>query len=191
MTMAKPLYIIRNDHGTGGFLAPPGHPSHFYSVEGYYGGRIKPVSGPDLIAGLDYLLANEYGDVPADVKAQAQRIMDAAVLTCSEMWVRSVYGHFRNSYSPDGTDRNVSDAVRSGPADHHLGYLMVRSYFPDHSPRTDLITDPGKGYGSYPCVKCGTRVQYEARYDAFCEVRTSPWRWIPECPSGGSHEIEG
>lgn len=236
--MSKPLYIIKRDgHGSGGFLCPPGHPNHFYTVEGYYGGKVKPVSGPDSIGALDSLIADEYGDVPAHVKADAQRIMDSAQLTCSEAWVRSVYGYFRNSYSPDGTDRNVSHAISTGklrcqcgadfwnrrgldshlaghqagvtafgvtavitpghgeaaplrlPADHHLGYLCVREYFPDHQPRTDLIADPGRGYGSYPCDKCGTRVQYEARYDAWCVVQTMPWKWTPDCPEGGHHQV--
>lgn len=225
--MTKPLYILKNDgQGSGGFLAPPGHPSHFYSVEGYWGGRIKPVNGPDLIAGIGFLIKNEYGDVPAELKARAQQIMDSAVLVYSEKWIRNVYGYFRNSYSSDGTDRNVSHAISSGklhchcgqefwnrkgldyhldksgigqsdhyevavplpPAEHHLGYLMVREYFPEHTPRLDLIKDPGSDYGSHKCPKCGKNVQYEARKDAFCEVFTSPWRWIPDCPSGGQHE---
>jgi len=236
--MAKPLYVIKRDgQGSGGFLCPPGHPNHFYAVEGYWGGRVKPVTGPDLIAGLDYLITNEDSDVPADVQARAQRIMDSAELTCSEAWVRNVYGYFRNSYSPDGEDRNVSHAVSTGklhcrcgeefwngkglaahlsrhqtaftafgvsvpvapghgqvypplpPAEHHLGYLCVREYFPEHTPRLDLIADPGQGYGSYPCLKCGKRVQYEARVDGFAEVIPGArWRYVIECPAGGQHE---
>lgn len=235
--MSKPLYVIRRDgHGSGGFLCPPGHPAHFYCVEGYWGGRRKP-SGPDLMAGLDYLIRDEYGDIPDSVKARAQKIMDSAKLTCSEAYVRNVYGYFRNSYSPDGTDKNVSHAISAGkircacgqeswrraglaahlekhasaftafgvavrstpghgelpplqlPATHHLGYLCVQEYFPDHEPRLDLIADPGNGYGAHDCAKCGTRVQYEARHDAWCEVKTSPWRWLPDCPAGGKHEV--
>jgi len=111
----KPLYIIKYDnHGSGGFLCPPGHPAHAYSVEGYWGGVVKPVSGPDLIAGLDYLLSSEDRDVPAHLKARARQIMDSAVLVPSEAWIQNVYGYFKNSYSPDGADRNVSHAIMTG-----------------------------------------------------------------------------
>jgi len=243
--MAKPLYIIKHDgQGSGGFLAPPGHPFHEYTVVGYWGGRVKPVNGPDLIASLDYLIEDEDRDVPAGIKAQAKRIMDSAELACSEAWVRSVYGYFRHSYSPDGKDRNVSHALtvsgytcacgarewsrgvfqlhlnralkamlrlRAGygryrklpeaapgphyrvkpayPPERHLGYLMVKSYFPEHEPRLDLIADPGRT-GSWPCDKCGQRVQYEARKDTWCVV-TSGMRWTydPDCPEGGHHEV--
>jgi hypothetical protein len=198
----------------------------------------------DGCSSLSGVLEDERGEYPASVKRQAQRIMDGAELTCSEAWVRSVYGYFRNSYSPDGADRNVSNAVSASgyrcacgehsynrrilqlhfnqvikarlrlrkrwtravetvepgphrlvtlqlPPEHHLGYLCVRSYFPDHQPRTDLIADPGTGYGSHPCVKCGRAVQYEARQDAFAEVLTSGGLWTgvsTDCPEGGKHE---
>lgn len=113
----------------------------------------------------------------------------------TEEWLRSIYGYFRNSYSPDGIDRNVSHSITTWPFNcscgewfrtpaglaahlndytvpvvafgvlvrttpghgeitlpvpppaHHLGYLMVRSYFPDHTPRLDLIADPGEWQG--------------------------------------------
>jgi hypothetical protein len=76
------------------------------------------------------------------------------------------------------------------PAEHHLGYLCVREYFPDHRPRVDLIDNPGRGYGQYPCDKCGQPVQYEARKDAWCVVTISPWRYNESCPSGGKHEVQ-
>jgi hypothetical protein len=223
--MAQTLYKIVNDgQGSGGFLCPPGHPNHLYTVEGYYGGRVKPVNGPDLIAGLGYLIADEYHDVPPELRARARKIMRDAELTCSEAWVRYVYGYFRNSYSPDGVNRNVSDAISSSrlhcacgrefwreaelerhldgtgpshykvtvplpPAGHHLGYLCVREYFPEHEPRLDLIADPGDGYGAHPCAKCGQLVQYEARKDALCVVTSgSRWTYNADCPEGGNHE---
>jgi hypothetical protein len=215
------IALIKSDSGSGGFLCPPGHPAHEYAVKGW-GSKASATRGnsPSLIAGIDYLFQNEYGDVSPELQAQARKIMDEAELACSESWVRSVYGYFRGSYSPDGTDRNVSNAVHPAtacecgyqrwsakaleihlsesyghramelpPADHHLGYLTVRKYFPGHQPRTDLIEDPGKGYGSYPCSKCGQQVQYEARKDAWCVVKVTPWSWNPDCPEGGQHEV--
>lgn len=77
----------------------------------------------------------------------------------------------------------------------HLAVLCIREYFPDHEPRLDLIDDPGDGYGASPCVKCGDRVQYEARLDKLCKVTTrmvgmmTHWTRDPECPKGGDHEV--
>lgn len=224
--MAAPLYeIINNGQGAGGLMCPPGHPNHSYVVYGYWGGRVKPVNGPDMVSNIGYLIKDENNDVPAGVKAQAQKIMADAKLVCSEAWVRHVYSYFRNSYSPDGVNRNVSASISANkcvcrcgdeflgerslsrhlethnrshypvttplpPATHHLGYLCVREYFPDHEPREDLIADPGNGYGNHPCAKCGLHVQYESRKDALCVVISGPSRWTynAECPEGGNHE---
>jgi hypothetical protein len=234
ITTPAPVFrIVRTGKGMGGFLAPPGHPDHFYEMREYYprGNRTVNIGNrreADGYSSLSGVLEDERGEYPASIKRQAQRIMDDAELICSEAWVRSVYGYFRDSYSPDGTDRNVSNAISTSklhcqcgadfynrrgldhhladketgfrfshyeipkpllPAERHLGYLCVRSYFPDHQPRTDLIADPGTGYGSYPCVKCGKRVQYEARQDAFAEVLAGlEWRVSTDCPGGGKHE---
>ena len=233
ITPPAPVFrIVRTGQGMGGFMAPPGHPDHFYEVRGYWprGDRAVNVARrreADSYGSLSGVLENDRNEYPASVQDQAQRIMDRAELVCSEAWVQQVYGYFRDSYSPDGIDRNVSNAISSGklhcncgedfynrrgldyhlehgpvtggphfeiakphpPAEHHLGYLCVRSYFPDHTPRTDLITDPGKGYGSYPCDKCGKRVQYEARQDALAEVLPGGrWSVSTECPAGGKHE---
>jgi len=242
--------IVRTRQGMGGFLAPPGHPDHVYEVRGYWprGDRAVNIARrreADSYGSLSGAVENDRDMYPDSVVRQAQAIMDRAELACSEAWVRSVYGYFRNSYSPDGVDRNVSNMISAseyhcacgehsysrgvlqlhlnraikamlglrnrwtrkpekfpaGPhylvtpdtlellPERHLGYLCVQSYFPDHRPRTDLIADPGQGYGSWPCVKCGTRVQYEAREDAYAEVLPGArWRISIDCPAGGKHE---
>jgi len=250
VTGPQPVFrIVRTGQGMGGFLCPPGHPNHVYEVRGYWprNGRAVNVgtrnrgNGADSYGSLDSVLGSERGMYPDAVVAQAQRIMDRAELTCSEDWVRSVYGYFRNSYSPDGVNRNVSDAVSTSgytcacgehsysrgvlqlhinqvlkamlrlrkrwtraletapagphhlvtltpPPEHHLGYLLVREYFPDHKPRLDLIAGTGSGYGSRECAKCGKQVQYEAREDAWCEVLPGArWRVSADCPEGGRH----
>jgi hypothetical protein len=113
---------------------------------------------------------------------------------CSEMYARSVYAYFRNSYSPDGAARDCMKAVRTGPPAYHMGYLCIKSYFPEHQPRTDLIENcPAKSYGGHPCVHCGQTVQYEAKRDALCVVKSQPvWSWNPLCASNqnGPHEFE-
>jgi hypothetical protein len=188
--MTQPLYAISHDrHGSGGFLCPPGHWNHEYTLNGYYSGRRK--ANPDSISGIEYALEDESG-ASESVKDRVRRIMDAATLTDSDMWERSVYGYFRSSYAPEDMDRNVSrsitDVSHSIAPERHLAVLCIREYFPDHEPRLDLIADPGKGYGSYPCAKCGEQVQYEARFDALAFVK--PYGgYGTTCPRGGKHEL--
>jgi len=149
---------------------------------------------------IDYALTDE-ADASEEVKAQVRAILASAETTPSEAWVRNVYGYFRSMYAPESGSRNVSEAVSDRdntlPPERHLGYLTVKEYFPTHEPRTDLIADPGKGYGAYPCVKCGQTVQYEARYDAHVTVSTrvaagcgTVWEYGKDCPQGGAHSVE-
>lgn len=223
--------IRRDGQGSGGFLCPPGHPNHEHVLEGFWSRDGKAVNvgarrrgnGPDYIGSIDGALGDEAerNGVPQHVRDQAARIMAAAQMTCSELWVRSVYGYFRGCYAPESGSRSVSHAIIAEgtcqcgeycvtaaglekhlsehgtyghgaldlPASRHLAYLAVREYFPDHEPRLDLIADPGSGYGSHECVKCGQRVQYEARKDALCVVASgSRCTYNPDCPEGGAHE---
>src|SRR6266567_5292873 len=177
--MNMDVYRIRRDgQGMGGFLCPPGHPNLEYVLEGFYGRsqESKPSiaarmrgCGPDLIGSIESALDDKY--IPSGIRDQARRIIDGAKTTCSPDWVAMVYGYFRNSYSPDGTEQNVSVAIHPGaaetvpPATHHLGYLTVRSHFPDHEPDLDLIAGKGTLYGTKACVYCDSPVQYEARWD--------------------------
>jgi hypothetical protein len=169
------------DGGSGSFLCPPGHPNHDYSVYVYYARTPGDTVNVSLrsIQSVDGTATDEHA--PADVRAQAQGMLDRAQLKCSEAWLRNVYGYFRNSYSPDDGNR---------APEHHLGYLHVREYFPDHRPRLDLIQNPAKGYGAWPCIKCGERVQYKARKDAWCKVTSgAKWTYDDRCPKGGLHDI--
>jgi hypothetical protein len=91
------------------------------------------------------------------------------------------------------TADNPVPVERIDPA-RHLAVMCIRKYFPDHTPRLELIENPGKGYGSYPCVKCGERVQYEAKFDKLTVVSThmdgrgmTRWTYVTECPKGGDH----
>jgi hypothetical protein len=168
---------------SGSFLTPPGHPMHFHHVED------GPAKNPNLIAGLDYALGDPYGDVPVDLQARVRALYDATTLVDSELWQRMVYGYFRNCYSPDGTNRDVGDAIidptRSLPPERHLAFLAVKTYFPDAEPRLDLIASGGD-YGTKKCTKCGATLQYEAKVDAFAEAITA----ATACPSGGAHEVK-
>lgn len=79
----------------------------------------------------------------------------------------------------------------------HLAVLCIREYFSDHEPRLELIANPGNGYGSRACTKCGEKVQYEAKLDAYAVVSTrvsgsgmTQWSYGTECAEGGAHTIE-
>lgn len=180
---------------SGSFLCPPGHPMLSHGIED------GPWDNPSLIAGLDYALKNEYGDVPERIRAQVQKLYDEATWVESELWLENVYGYFRNCYAPENGDRNVSNCIvwrepkpaKEGeapeivpakpPAERSLAFLHIRQYFPDHRVRPDLL-DRKDLYGTKPCEKCGGRLQYEASVDAFAEAITAR----RECPEGGLHE---
>lgn len=189
------IYKIVKGDGAGGLLNPPGDPSHTYSIESYSSSRKNAsMTGSYSIDSTD-----EW--IPEDVREQARQILDKVDRAASELWIRNVYGYFRNMWTTDGKPwTNVRDLAsgrpEGAPDEWHAAAVYVRKWFPDHEPRTDLIDNPGKGYGSYPCVKCGQRVQYEARFDALAIVSTSmrpgggtDWSYVTDCPEGGAHEV--
>lgn len=183
-------WIINNDgQGAGGFLCPPGHPAHRYAVISKTSNRWN--ARETGFYALETAATEDY--VPESIRRRCRAILDGATLVCSEAWVRMVYAYFRNCYSPDGIDRDCSHTVKSGPPERHLAVLMVRRYFPNHEVRLDLIADPGRGYGCYPCRHCGARVQYEARCDSLAIVTPGErrWRYVPGCEASptGQHEI--
>ncbi|WP_189112229.1 hypothetical protein [Pilimelia terevasa] len=181
----------------GGFLSPPGDPAHTYRVVTYAGPRSNKAIG---LAGLSYAADAANSWIPEHVRRHAQQLIRDADRTPSELWVRHVYGYFRNMWTHDGRPWQSVSSLISGrpvdaPEDHHAACVFVRQFFPDHQPRTDLIADPGKGYGSCPCTKCGQRVQYEARHDVLCVVTTrltgsgiTIWSYSSVCGAGGKHE---
>lgn len=185
----KPIAVFKSgkDGGSGSFLCPPGHPNHTYSVYTWRDEWHKDHkrNDPDGIGSVDWAAKDE--QLSEATRQRAQELLDNAELKCSEAWLRQVYGYFRNMYLPESGSRNVGELIndKTGglPAERHAAVAMIREYFPDHAPRLDLIADPGAGYGSHKCAKCGQHVQYEAKWDAFATFGHGP-----ECPSGGQHE---
>ncbi|MFD6934688.1 hypothetical protein ACFWAP_00835 [Streptomyces goshikiensis] len=91
---------------------------------------------------------------------------------------------------------DVRDVPLVMAPERHAAVACIREYFPEHEPRLDLIADPSKGYGSWPCSKCGERVQYEAKFDAYAVVTTrlsgsgiTQWFYGRECTDGGAHTV--
>lgn len=180
MGRVKTWHISDNGQGSGGFLCPPGHWNHRYTL--WHGWSYEHA---DFIGGIDY----RDEKLPGVIAAKIAKIKSDAVLVCSEAWLRHTYGYFRRSYAPESGSRRVSDAIFDAtymsPAERHLGYLTVKEFFPDHEPRVDLIVGMFLGYGSWPCVHCGKRVQYEARIDGF-----EPFQGDKACVADRVHSWE-
>jgi hypothetical protein len=189
MSEFRAYRINRDGWGMGGFLCPPGHWNHFYVLEEYTSPRGRKVIGSFQ---LEYVF-DVAAHADSGIKTQALRIMTDAPLADSDLWERYVYGYYRNMYLPEDGSLRADDLIRDSehslPAERHAAVASIRQYFPGHQPRLDLITDPGTGYGSWPCSKCGLRVQYEAREDALCVVRNTGPGWVrdPVCDHGGPH----
>lgn len=192
------FYRIIRDKGVGGFMEPPGSYAHRYSVHEYTGPRRRTVIG---VFGLDYL-DDPAADASEEIREQARTIREQARITPSELWIRSVYGYFRNMYVPESGSTSAQDLIRDPrnrlPASRHAAAAFIRRRVPGHEPRTDLISDPGRGYGSYPCDRCGARVQYEAKFDALTVVTVTlipdegnRWSYQTRCPDSpdGKHHV--
>lgn len=186
---------IKDTSGSAGFLCPPGHYNHTHSAWEYSGPR---GTREQSITSIDYLLTDE-ADASEDIKRRVREIIDRSELKESELWIRHVYAYFKSMYLPESGSRNAADLVQDpsrGP-ENHAAVSMIRQYFPDHQPRLDLIQKPGRGYGNYPCDKCGERVQYEAKLDAWAIVTTrmdgsgmTHWSYNTVCSKDeGAHEV--
>lgn len=190
-------FIKSRGNGSGGFLNPPGHPTHTWRVEEYTSAR-KNAKCTGVYS-LEGVVSSEW--IPAPVRERAAKLLAETAVLESPLWVRQVYGYFRNMWTPDGTPwDNVSNLISGrpdgAPDDWHAAVVFVRKFFPAHEVRTDLIENPGKGYGSHPCEKCGQRVQYEEHLNALAVVTTSisgsgitQWKYDEVCPKGGPHVV--
>ena len=183
--MAEVYKIVKGD-GAGGFMNPPGDPAHTYRIESYSSSRSNA-----RVAGI-YSIDSAQEWMPQHIRKTAAEMVANATRTPSELWVRSVYGYFRNMWTVDGqpwanVNQLVSGRPKGAPIEYSAAVVHVRRWFPDHAARADLITDPGKGYGNYPCDMCGQRVQYKASVDALAVAATGD----VHCPKGGKHSVDG
>jgi len=122
--------------GCGGFLNPPTHPEHNFSV--------VSTRKDDFFMSLSS--AAICGYIIMSVKEEAQAKLDAWVrpdLDSDEIqdWIHRVLGYFNDCYSPDGINRTVTDCLtRNGnPFEvgihRHLGVLFILQYYPEYEPR--------------------------------------------------------
>lgn len=143
---ASNYYLVSS--GMGGFLNPPGHPEHAYSIVECRGGHEVGSYSLSSAAKESYLPARVKGTARGVLKRWNPGVPD-------ESWLASVYNYFRHCYSRDGIGRNINnnETVTYGkfwgnaeleqyenPA-HHLGYLHVKSFYPDHTPDLKRIQE--------------------------------------------------
>lgn len=139
----RKLYFKLINEGTGGFLNPPGDAEHTFCLASSYRRAIGPNS--DRMS-LRCALETEW--VPNNVKEDVRNLLAAHPGDVkSEKWQRDIYNYFTNCYSPDDIDRSTSKCeVINEPLlqlmmtpEKHLGYLFIKKFDPDHTPRLDLI----------------------------------------------------
>ena len=125
--------------GNACFMEPPHHPR--YEIQSIFtqNGNSPPWSQPQY-----YYKGNGYWEIE-----QVDKYFKPLPYTNDlvKLWEEDWYAYAKTCYSPDGKDRNVSNAkcsVKPGdmPADKHLAYLAVKKYYPEAKPRIDFINNP-------------------------------------------------
>ncbi len=122
--------------GCGGFLNPPTHPEHDYSV--------VSTRRDQFILCLTSASTDEY--ITDSTRIAAKKLLDdwvAPDIDSDEVqdWIHQVLGYFNNCYSPDGQNRKVSDCkiTAGNPFEigimRHLGVLLILKYYPEYQPR--------------------------------------------------------
>lgn len=157
--------------GMGGFLNPPGHPEHDWSVETDL--RRRPENRGSM--SLSHAVTCEWLDAATRAAARAKLASWVAPsLSAPEVvdWVRSVLGYFKSMYGdprvpeperwhcehlrtvyPDGGD--MEKVMRLDTADghpviffEHAGVHFVRNYFPEYVPSAEDFA--GAYWGTKP-----------------------------------------
>src|SRR5262245_11440095 len=127
-----------NNKGMGGFLNPPNHPEHDFSIA-YRGGY----SSLSSAAACDWLDDTTRAAAQAILDSWNKLPLDAAEVI---LWVRKVLGYFEGCYgnpdlsepekwhasnllmSREAVERNVDTA------DNHAGVRFIQTYYPEYDP---------------------------------------------------------
>jgi len=131
--------------GMGGFLNPPTHPEHSYSVETDL--RRRPENRGSM--SLETAVTSEWLDV--GTRAAAKRLLtswERPPLESAEVqeWIHQVLGYFKGCYCgpQDGEDKWNASNVRIMPgadpvlnADIHNGVHLIRKYYPEFKPTAE------------------------------------------------------
>jgi hypothetical protein len=109
--MTYDFRLIKSEHGMGSFLDPPNSPQMQYEVIGWYSAH--RTREPDCMMSLESALKDD--DIPEGMKRRIRKLYEDADMQPTEEWLEQVYGYFKNCYSPDGEDRNVSNCLIVSP----------------------------------------------------------------------------
>jgi aryl-phospho-beta-D-glucosidase BglC (GH1 family) len=143
-------YYLVND-GMGGFLNPPNHPEHTYSIQEFRGGHECGSYSLGSAAESDWM--------PGAVRGTAKGVLKRwKIGEPDESWLASVYNYFRHCYRrEDGTEvtygnfwGNAEQEQSENPLNHRA-YQFVKQFYPDHQPDLERIAgnDP-RGQWSTP-----------------------------------------
>jgi hypothetical protein len=136
--------------GQGGFLNPPTHPEHSFSVRSIHG----------FSFGISLESAATETWLDDSVRLAARRMLDRwkrpeIESETIQAWIKEVLAYFRNCYGADPvvtytfhvpTNWNASklvinaDADPVANADLHAGVHFVRKYYPEYVPKADDFT---------------------------------------------------
>lgn len=133
-----------HNEGMGGFLNPPTHPEHKYSVKSVYGYTFSM----SLSSAVECEWLND------ETKAAAKRILKSWQKPDLESeiiqdWIHHVLGYFKNCYSRGNYSeekgfyygRNVNTDLMicdyANPIleqNRHLGVMHIREFYPEYTP---------------------------------------------------------
>jgi len=131
--------------GMGGFLSPPGHPTHNLSVETELNRRAENRGGMSLEAAIN---CDWLDDTTKAKAAEALAKWKRLPLHASEVktWILQVLGYFAHCYNdqpenPEGWSAGqlIIDHKRS-PLNHperHAGVNLIRRFYPEYTPTID------------------------------------------------------
>jgi hypothetical protein len=160
--------IVHDGHGMGNFLCPPGHPNHTYIVRSGCGTNAScyavdyAITAPGIPDGIREQARQLIADAPITTPEEwvhevyayfrynyspdgTDRNISHAVSTSkryclcgAEFWTSaSLDAHLPKPFPAKPDHYEIVKPLP--PVKHHLGYLTVRDYIPDHQPRTDLF----------------------------------------------------
>jgi hypothetical protein len=139
--------IVRE--GMGGFLNPPGHPEHSYSVETDLHRPANDRSAMSLSAAVDCeWLDDATRQAARDILAR-WRENDRLCLGLPEVkdWIQQVLGYFKGCYSNpeiDGPEAWHADKLQINAKANpmafsycHAGVHLIRKYYPEYEPTAE------------------------------------------------------
>jgi len=147
--------IVRR--GMGGFLCPPGHPTHNFSVETDLRRRPENRGGMSLDAAVACEWLDDATRAAARWKLESWQKPDLFSPDVQE-WILQVLGYFRHCYNfsePDVAENwhaaNLATDYDVDPlacAHQHAGVHLIRKYYPEFTPTAEHFA--GAYWGQKP-----------------------------------------